>query len=181
MRQLSALLYIVTGLACDFVFAVMNVTMLGTIDARSAAIAGFLRTPAISLGPSLLVLAGVATVVRSKNRLALYIEASIILLIGLAAWSVPKIGLQGAGWLFLYPEAASLLGAIVILLIVRKAWAGALVGAILSAPFFVYTGMTLLQGHIRGTIGYTIEDVSVAVPILLLLLSLISSLSSRNP
>jgi hypothetical protein len=130
-------------------------------------------------GPSLLILTGVATVVRSKNRLALYIEASIILLIGLAAWSVPKIGWQGAGWLFLYPEAASLLGAIVILLIVRKAWAGALVGAILSAPFFVYTGMTLLQGHIRGTLAYTIEDVSVAVPLVLLLLSLIFSLRLR--
>ena len=104
----------------------------------------------------------------------------IILLIGLASWSVPRIGWQDAAWLFLYPEAASLLGAIVILLIVRKAWIGALVGAILSAPFFASTGATLLHDHIRGTIGYTIEDVSIAVPLVLLLLSLIASLRLRT-
>jgi hypothetical protein len=178
MRQLSALLYIVTGLVCDFVFAVMVATMLGTTTPMYS-LTGFLRAPAICLSPSLLVLAGVATIVRSENRLALYIEASIILLIGLASWSVPKIGWQDAAWLFLYPEAASLLGAVAILLIVRKAWAGALVGAILSVPFFVYIGMTLLQGHIRGTLAWTIEDVSVAVPLVLLLLSLIFSLRFR--
>jgi hypothetical protein len=180
MRQLSALLYVASGLVCDFVFAVMVGTMLGTTT-PTYSIAGFLRAPAICLGPSLLVLAGVVTLIRSNRRLALSIEASMVLLIGLASWSVPKIGWQDAIWLFLYPEAASLLGATVILLIVRRAWVGALVGAILSAPFFVYTGTTLLHAHIRGTIGYTIEDVSVAVPFVLLLLSLIVSLRERTP
>jgi hypothetical protein len=180
MRQLSALLYIVTGLVCDFVFAVMVGTMLGTTTPVYS-ITGFLRAPAIGLGPSLLVLAGAATLLRTNRRVALYIEASIILLIGLVSWSVPRIGWQDATWLFLYPEAASLLGAIVILLIVRKAWVGALVGAILSAPFFAYTAATLLNAHIRGIIGYTIEDVSVAVPLVLLLLSLVALLSERTP
>src|SRR5579863_10299849 len=120
MRQFSALLYIATGLVCDFVFAVMVGTMLATTTPMYS-LAGFLRTPAICLGPAMLILAGVATVIHSKHRPALYIEASIILLIGIASWSVPKIGWQGAAWLFLYPEAAALLGAIVILLIVRKA------------------------------------------------------------
>ncbi len=179
MRQISALLYVATGLVCDFVFAVMVGTMLGTTTPMYS-LAGFLRTPAICLGPSLLVLAGIVTLFRSNRRLRIYIEASIILLAGIASWSVPKIGWQSAAWLFLYPEAASLLGAIVILLIVRKAWVGALIGAIFSAPFFVYSGATLLQGHIHGTIGYTIEDVSVAAPLVLLLLSLIYSLRDRT-
>ena len=180
MRHLSALLYIATAVVCDLVFAVMVGTML-VATTPMYSITGFLRTPAICIGPSLLVLAGVATLLRTNRRVALYIEASIVLLIGVASWSVPKIGWQDATWLFLYPEAASLLGAIVILLIVRKAWVGALVGAILSAPFFVYTAATLLQAHIRGTIGYTIEDVSVTVPLVLLLLSLIASLRHRSP
>ena len=93
MKQVSALLYIATGLVCDFVFAVMVGTMLGT-STPIYSLTGFLRTPAICLGPSLLVLAGVATLLRSNRRLPLYIEASVILLIGLASWSVPKIGWQ---------------------------------------------------------------------------------------
>lgn len=180
MRQISALLYVATGLVCDIVFAVMVGAMLGT-TVPMYSLAGFLRAPAICLGPSLLVLSGIVTLFRSNRRLRIYIEASIVVLAGTASWSVPKIGWQNAMWLFLYPEAASLLGAIVILLIVRRAWVGALVGAILSAPFFVYTGATLLQGHIRGTLGYTVEDVSVAVPLVLLLLSLIASLRERVP
>ena len=180
MRQLSALLYIAGGLACDCVFAVMVGTMLGmTTPVYSPA--GLLRAPALGLGPAMLVLTGVATLIRTNRRVALFIEASVILLIGLAAWSVPRIGWQDSAWLFLYPEAASLLGAIVLLLIIRKAWVGALLGAILSAPFFVYTGITLARGHMHGTLRYTIEDVSVAVPLLLLLLSLIASLRERVP
>jgi hypothetical protein len=179
MKQVSALLYIAAGLVCDFVSAVLVGTLLGTTTPMYS-LAGFLGRPAICLGPSLLVLAGVATLLRGNRRLPLYVEAGVILLIGLASWSVPRIGWQDATWLFLYPEAASLLGAIVILLIVRKAWIGALVGAILSAPFFASTGATLLHDHIRGTIGYTIEDVSIAVPLVLLLLSLIASLRFRT-
>lgn len=179
MRQLSALLYIATGLVSDFVFAVMVGTMLGMITPMYS-ITGFLRTPAIGLGPSMLILAGVVTLIRSNRRLGLYIEASVVLLIGVACWSVPRIGWQDAVWLFLYPAAASLLGAIVLLTILRKAWVGGLVGAILSAPFFVYTAATLLHDHIRGTIHYTIEDVSVAVPLVLIILSLIFCLRLRT-
>ena len=180
MRQLTALLYVVTGLACDCVFAVMVGTMLG-MTTPVYTVTGFLRAPALGLGPAMLVLAGVATLVRTNRRLALFIEATVILLVGVACWSVPRIGWADATWLFLYPEAASLLGAIVLLLLIRRAWVGALVGAILSAPFFVYTGITLARGHLQGTLRYTIEDVSVAVPLLLLLLSLIASLRQRVP
>jgi hypothetical protein len=179
MRQLSALLYVVSGLVCDFVFAVMIGTMLGMVTPVYS-IVGFLRTPAIGLGPSMLILAGVVTLIRTNRRLALYIEASVVLLIGVACWSVPRIGWQDAAWLFLYPAAASLLGAIVLLTILRKAWVGALVGAILSAPFFAYTAGTLAYAHIRGTIRYTIEDISVTVPLVLIILSLISCLRLRT-
>jgi hypothetical protein len=179
MRQPSALLYIVTGLVCDFVLAMMIGTILGMVTPVYS-IARFLRTPAIGLGPSMLILAGVVTLIRTNRRLALYIEASVVLLIGVACWSVPRIGWQDAVWLFLYPAAASLVGAIVLLTILRKAWVGALVGAILSAPFFAYTAGTLALAHIRGTIRYTIEDISVAVPLVLIILSLISCLRLRT-
>ena len=180
MRQLTALLYIVTGLACDCVFAVMVGTMLG-MTTPVYTLTGLLRAPALGLGPAMLVLAGVATLIRTNRRVALFAEAGVILLIGVACWSVPKIGWQDAAWLFLYPEAASLLGAIVLLMLIRKTWVGALLGAILSAPFFVYTGVTLAGGHMHGAPRFTIEDVSIAVPLLLLLLSLIASLRERIP
>ena len=180
MRQLTALLYIVSGLACDCVFAVMVGTMLG-MTTPVYTLTGLLRAPALGLGPAMLVLAGVATLIRTNRRFALYVEASLILLIGVASWSVPRIGWADSTWLFLYPEAAALLGAIVLLLIIRKAWVGALLGAVLSAPFFVYTGITLARCHMHGALPYTIEDVSVAVPLLLLLLSLIASLRERVP
>ena len=179
MRQLSALLYIVTGLVCDFVLAVMIGTMLGMVRPMDS-IAGLLRIPAIGLGPSMLILAGVVTLIRTNRRIAVYIEASVVLLIGIACWSVPRIGWQDAARLFLYPAAASLLGAIVLLAILRKAWVGALIGTILSAPFFAYTAGTLALAHFRGTIRYTIEDVSVAVPLVLIILSLISCLYLRT-
>jgi hypothetical protein len=178
MRLSAGLLYVVTGLVCDFVFTVMVGTMLGWATPQYS-LAGLVRTLAICLGPSMLVLAGVATALRSNRRLAIYIEASFILLIAVCVWSMPKIGWQDSVWLFLYPEAASLLGAIVVLLILRKAWVGALVGAICSAPFFVYTAISLAHAHMRGTIRYTIEDVSVAVPLVLIVVSLISSLRLR--
>ena len=180
MRQLTALLYIVTGLACDCVFAVMVGTMLGMATPVYTT-SGLLRSPALGLGPAMLILAGVATFFRTNRRLALFIEASVILLIGVACWSVPKIGWADSAWLFLYPEAAALLGAVVLLLLIRRTWVNALFGAILSAPFFVYTGVTLARGHILGTLRYTIEDVSIAVPLVLLLLSLIASLRERIP
>jgi len=178
MRLPAGLLYVLTGLVCDFVFAVMVGTMLGWATPQYS-LAGLLRTPAICLGPSMLVLAGVATAVRGNSRLAIYIEASVILLIGLCIWSIPKIGWQDSVWLFLYPEAASLLGAIIVLLILRSAWIGAVVGALLSSPFFAYTAVSLAHAHIRGTIRYTIEDASVAVPLALIVTSIISALRFR--
>ena len=179
MRQLTAFLYIAAGLACDCVFAVMVGTMLGmTVPTYTAS--GLLRAPALGLGPAMLVLAGVVTLIRTNRRLALFIEASVVLLIGVACWSVPRIGWADSIWLYLYPEAASLLGAIVLLLVIRRAWAGALVGAILSAPFFVYAGLALIRVRAHGSY-YGAEVVSIAVPLALLLLSLIASLRERVP
>ena len=178
MKLLSGLLYILTGLVCDFVFAVLVGTMLGWSTTQYS-LAGFVRTPAVCLGPSMLVLAGAATLLRTNRRLAIYNEASLILLIGIGVWSIPKIGWQDAAWLFLYPESASLLGAILVLLIVRRAWVGTLVGAILSAPFFAYTAVALAHSHLRGSIRYSIEDVTVAVPLALIVLSLVVTLRLR--
>ncbi len=179
MKQMSGLLYVATGLVCDFVFAVMVGAMLG-VTTPVYSFAGFLRTPMICLGPSLLVLAGVAIVIGGSRRFTEYVVTSIVVLAGLAAWSVPKIGLQSTTWLFLYPEAASLLGAVVLLLVFRKLWVAALIGTLLSAPFFVYTGATLLGEHLKGKIGYTLEDFAIAVPLLLLLTCLVSSLRVRT-
>jgi hypothetical protein len=178
MKQMSGFLYVASGLVCDFVFAVMVGAMLG-MTTPVYSLEGFLRTPAICLGPSLLVLTGVAIIIGGKRRFTEYVITSVIVLAGLAAWSVPKVGWQDTTWLFLYPEAASLLGAVVVLVIVRKLWVAALLGTLLSAPFFAYTAVALFQAHMRGSIGYTIEDVAIAVPLVMLIVSLITSLRIR--
>jgi hypothetical protein len=137
MKPFAGLLYIATGLLCDFVFVLFIGAMLGM--ATPIHRYSDLLYPALyNLGPSLLVLSGVATLIPSPRRALLLIAASFILLMGVAAWSIPKIGWRDATWLLLEPELVSLVLATVALLILRKAWVGSLVGSILSAPFFVY-------------------------------------------
>jgi hypothetical protein len=179
MKQISGLLYVATGLVCDFVFAVMVGAMLGMTTAVYS-LAGFLRTPMICLGPSLLVLTGVAILIGGSRRFTEYVVTSVVVLAGLAAWSVPKIGWQDTAWLFLYPEAASLLGAVVLLLLFRKLWIAALIGTLLSAPFFAYTAVVLFRAHMHGAVGNRLEYASIAVPLMFLLASLITSLFVRT-
>jgi len=179
MKHLSGFLYVTAGLACDVVFGVM----VGAVFAATTpmySFAGFVRTPIICLGPSLLVLTGVAIIVGGTRRFTEYVVTSIVILIGLTAWSVPKIGWQSTAWLFLYPEAASLLGAVVLLLLLRKLWVAALLGTLLSSPFFAYTAVILFRAYMHGAPANRLEYVSIAVPLALLVASLFTSLSAQT-
>jgi len=179
MKHLSGFLYVTAGLACDVVFGVM----VGAVFAATTpmySFAGFIRTPIICLGPSLLILTGVAIIVGGSRRFTEYVVTSVVILVALTVWSVPKIGWQSTAWLFLYPEAASLLGAVVLLLLLRKLWVAALFGTLLSSPFFVYTAIALFRAHMNGVSGDRLEYVSIAFPLALLAASLITSLSSRT-
>jgi hypothetical protein len=178
MKRLSGPLYVVTGLVCGYVFGILVSSILG-MTAPMYSLAGFIRTPIVGLGPSLLVLTGVAMIVGGSRRFTEYVVTSVVLLAVLAAWSVPKIGWLDTAWLFLYPEAASLLGAVVILLIVRRLWIAALLGTLLSSPFFVY-GTASSYKHWAATGRFPTDEVWLVAPVILLLLCVVSSLRVRT-
>jgi hypothetical protein len=174
MKPLVGLLYVATGLLCDFVFALFIGAMLG-VSAPTYKLSELLYPALYNLGPSLVILSGAATLVPSSRRALICIGASVILLLGTAAWSVPKIGWRDATWLLLEPALVSLVLATVALLLLRKAWFGALVGTILCTPFFVYGATNAVQDFFASS-----PQLWVVGPSVLLVLCILSSLCLRT-
>jgi hypothetical protein len=174
MNPLVGLLYIATGLLCDFVFALFVGAMLG-VSAPTYKVSDLLYPALYNLGPSLLILSGAATLIPSSRRALICIGASVILLLGIAAWSVPKIGWRDATWLLLEPALVSLALATVALLLLRKAWIGALTGTILCTPFFVYGATNAVQDFFASS-----PQLWLVGPSVLLVLCILSSLCLRT-
>jgi hypothetical protein len=174
MKPLVGLLYVATGVLCDFVFALFVGAMLG-MSAPTHTLSDLLYPALYCFGPSLLILSGLATLIPSSRRALVCIGASVILLLGTAAWSVPKIGWRDAAWLLLEPAFVSLVLATVALLLLRKAWFGALVGTILCMPFFVYGATTAIRDFFASS-----PQLWVVGPSVLLVLCLLSSLCLRT-
>jgi hypothetical protein len=174
MKPLVGLLYIATGLLCDFVFALFVGAMLG-VSAPTYRLSELLFPALYVLGPSLLILSGVATLIPSSHRALLCIGASVILLLAAATWSVPNIGWRDATWLLLEPALVSLVLATIALLLLRKAWFGALVGTILCTPFFVYGATSAVQDFFASS-----PQLWVVGPSVLLVLCILSSLCFRR-
>jgi hypothetical protein len=170
MKRLAGLLYVATGLLCDFVFALFVGAMLG-VSAPTYRPTELLYPALFNLGPSLLILSGVATLIPTARRVLLCIAASVILLAGIAAWSAPKIGWRDAAWLLLEPKLVSLAIATIVLLILSRAWLGALAGSILTAPFFVYGTTTAVQDFFASS-----PQLWLVGPAALLVLCILSSL-----
>lgn len=137
MKRLVGLLYIATGILCELVQVLFVGSMLG-ISAPAHRISGLFLPGLFNVGSSLLILSGVAILIPTSRRLLVCIATSVILMIGVASWSGPKIGWHDATWLLLEPELVSLVLATIALLLLRKAWLSALAGSILAAPFFMY-------------------------------------------
>jgi hypothetical protein len=174
MKPLVGLLYIATGLLCDFVFALFVGAMLG-VSAPTYKLSELLYPALYCIGPSLLILSGVATLVPGARRALLCMGASVVLLLGSAAWSVPKIGWRDATWLLLEPALVSLVLATVALLLLRKAWIGALLGTILCTPFFVYGATNAVQDFFTSS-----PQLWLVGPSVLLILCILSSLCLRT-
>jgi hypothetical protein len=174
MNRLVGLLYIATGLLCDFVFALFVGAMLG-VSAPTYKLSDLLYPALYNLGPSLLILSGVATLIPSSRRALICIGASVVLLLGIAAWSVPKIGWRDATWLLLEPALVSLVLATVALLLLRKAWIGALAGTVLCTPFFVYGATNAVQDFFASS-----PQLWLVGPSVLLVLCILSSLCLRT-
>jgi hypothetical protein len=174
MKRLVGLLYVATGLLCDFVFALFVGALLG-VSAPTYKLSELLYPALYNLGPSLLILSGVATLIPSSRRVLVCISVSVLLLVGTAAWSIPKIGRREATWLLLEPALVSLVLATIALLLLRKAWFGALVGTILCTPFFVYGATNAVQDFFASS-----PQLWVVGPSILLVLCILSSLCLRT-
>jgi hypothetical protein len=174
MKPLAGLLYVATGLLCDFVFALFVGAMLG-VSAPTYKLSDLLFPALYNLGPALLILSGVATLIPSSRRVLICIAASVILLLGIAAWSVPKIGWRDATWLLLEPALGSLVLATIALLLVKKAWIGALAGTILCTPFFVYGATNAIKDFFASS-----PQLWLVGPSVLLVLCLLSCLCFQS-
>jgi hypothetical protein len=178
MRHLIGLLYVATGLICDFVFVLFAGAMLGiTTPIYSAS--SLLIPPLFGIGPSLLVLTGVTAIVGGSRRGLLCLITSIAVIAGLAFWSVPRIGWRESAWLLLEPAVGSYLIASLILVVVQKRWVAALIGVIASSPFFVFGVSSFVHGYVLGTTAFSSTDAWIIAPAILLLFSLISALFAR--
>lgn len=174
MKRLVGLLYVATGVLCDFVFGLFVGAMLG-VSTPTYKFSELLLPALYNLGPSLLILSGVATLIPSSRRTLICVGASAILLAGTAAWSVPNIGWHDATWLLLEPVVVSLVLATIALLLLRRAWFGALIGTLLCTPFFVYGATTAVQDFFAAS-----PQLWVVGPSVLLVLCILSSLCLRT-
>jgi hypothetical protein len=178
MRQLIGLLYLGTGLICDFVFMLFVGSMVGmTTPIYSAST--LLIPPLFAIGPSLLVLTGVTAIVGGSRRGVTCLITSIAVVAGLAWWSVPRIGWRESAWLLLEPAAISYLIASLILVVIKNRWIAALIGVVASAPFFVFGVSSFVRGYLHGTTTFSSTDAWIVAPAILLLFSLISALFAR--
>ncbi len=180
MRPLTGSVYIATGVLCDFVYTILVGAMLGmTTPIYSAS--GLFIAPLLSIGPSLLILTGVATLFERARRSILCLITSIVATGGLAVWTVPRIGWRDAAWFLLEPEAGSFLIASLILLVLKKRWVAAVVACVTSAPFFLYGTGHLVHAHLFGTAIFSWTEIWLVGPSALIVFSFVLAMRARIP
>jgi len=178
-HKLVGALYIAAGLACDLFFIGITGAMLA-ITTPIYSYRELLVPPLFLAGPSLLILAGVATIA-DKTRLWLVctITAAVVVTAN-ALWAVPRIGWRDSLWLLVEPEAASYLLASLLLLVVKRRWIGAAVGATICASFFLYASAGLVGDLVFGTAILDWAVVWILGPSVLLVLCLVSAICVRT-
>jgi hypothetical protein len=172
-------LYITTGLLVEFTFTVLTWAMLG-MTTPIFTISSLVVAPLFSIGPSLLLLTGITTILPNKPRGRLSLITGTVLVAALALWTAPRIGWRNTGWLVLEPAAISLLIGCLILLLLKKRWISALIGSGLSAPYCVFGSVYLLYRNILGESPFAASELSLIIPGALVAGSFVSSLYFRN-
>ena len=178
MKQATALLYIVTGLAVICSFVVITGAMLG-MTTPIFSLENTLISALVSIGPSMLVLAGVTTALTAPRRSLLCLLAAGAVLLVLGLWTVPPIGWPYAIRLFLIPCALSLFITAILVVRIKRRWISAALASALSAPFFVYGSASLAYGAIVGQSRPTFASVWIFVPALLAILAFTSAVCFR--
>ena len=169
------LLYITAGLLVEFSFVSLTGAMLG-MTTPIFTISSFVITPLLLVGPSLLLLAGIAATLPNARRGILCLITGSLLVAGLAVWTVPRIGWRYAGWLILEPEAISIVIASFIVLLLKNRWISALIGAGLTAPFFVFGAGSMLYRNIFEASSFAASELTLIIPGTFVTASFVSSL-----
>ncbi len=166
MKQTTALLYILTGVAVTWSYVVIAGAMLGMttpiFSLRNTLVDGL-----CGMGPAMLVLVGLTTAFTASRRSLLCLLAAVVILVLLGLLTVPPIGWSYASRLFLIPEALSLFVAAILVVWIKKRWISAALASALSAPLFVYGSASLAYGAIIGASRPTLASVWIFVPALL--------------
>jgi len=179
MRHITGLVYIISGLLVIFVGILLTGMMLGMTTAIFT-LTSLLVAPLFAIGPSLLILTGLTEIAKDVRPGRLYVIGGSVLVIVLAAWTVPRIGWRLSAWLIVEPVAVAILIAGVVMLALKKSWVRATIGSALSAPFFLFgSGQTLYSYWSSGS-PFTWVNVWLFAPAVLLISCFGLALSSRS-
>ncbi len=178
MKQATALFYVVTGIVVMSSYVVTIGAMLG-MTTPIFSFESTLISALVSIGPSMLVLAGVTTALTAPRRILLCLLAAGAILLVLGLWTVPPIGWRYAIRLFLIPCSLSLFVAAILVVRIKRKWISAALASALSAPFFVYGSASLAYGAIVGESRPTFASIWIFVPALLAILAFTSAVCFR--
>jgi hypothetical protein len=178
MRHMTGFVYVISGLLVIFVGILLTGAMLG-ITTAIFSVTSLLVAPLFDIGPALLILSGVTEIVGGVRRVRLWVLTGGIVVIVLAAWTIPRIGWRLAAWLILEPVAVALLIAGLIMFAVGKIWIEAMIGSAISAPFFLYGSATIIYGYFSNGV-FTWLNFWLFAPAVLLISCFILALRSRQ-
>jgi hypothetical protein len=125
------------------------------------------------LGPSLLVLSGVSTVANTETRLWWLLGSAAASIVLLAGWAVLNLGgAEVSRALFIEGSGVALAAGVILTLMVKRAWIGAVIGAVLAVP--------LLLRHVQiEPIDLSALTITAVAPIALCLSALICAVWLR--
>ena len=87
------------------------------------------------LGPSLLILNGTSVIANTETRLWWLLGSAVASIVLLACWAIRNLaGAEVSSPMFIEGCGLALAAAVIFSLVVKKAWIGALIGAILAVP-----------------------------------------------
>jgi len=179
MTLLTGLLYVATGLVLTLSELLFMGAMLG-FTTPALSLRNTLMSGLYSVGPSMLVLVGLAVIFDRSSRISVSLISSVVVIAGLVFWSGPRIGWPHASQLILEPMAMSLfIGSITVVKIKRR-WILAAIASGLSSPLYVLGVAYWFYEYFLGLTVPSLLQLYVFVPAALVILSFISALYFRR-
>jgi len=178
MKLLTGVLYILTGLVVTFCELIITGAMLG-FTTPILSLRNTLTSGLYSLGPSTLILAGLAIIFDKQRRGVICAIGSCVIITGLAFWSAPRIGWLYASQLIVEPTAISMFIGSIVIVKIKRIWISAAIASGLSSPFFVFGAAYYVYEYAFGTVTPSLLQVYVFVPAVLVIFSFVSALRFR--